>query len=638
MVLQATRTAIAVIITCALQGVTLSFSAPLKELPGKRAGVFAACKSSAVQVKTSSKGKYQSFKSYQAAEVKKLTKKLKGKPKNVVKASISELTKSLKTLQTNLSKECKKSSPCFNPNTLVLNSNGTSSCETSKVSCIMSTIRCTQSVPGSCACDRKPSSDNNQAKPSPTPDPERPQPTPTPTPTPDLTDVSVSLSLESVGTFRGYRVFLIGNRPSKAGVVISSSLTSISDNGILAGGYFVQPPWYAGGTLGDNPLYLNGVSFKSGAIYRGDEMDFTIVPFLSSKGSFTTPCTLATCPKGIVLNTVNEFGIATGNATTYEDGHPARGTAYLFNGPKAQLSKLSAGTSTSVCVRGLNDLNTALGVADCYQASEQHLLWNNVNSSPVGSIQKYDQTSLLRFFDLALKQQMLDLAKAEARKQSPQCTEKQINETSLSDFQEPYGPPKITMVGTNNLGDVLGNMNYRFEATYKGPCLEVWSWDPRDNINFVMTKDGRLTFIDLISYLERDYVEPGYFISDSRLVAAQNSLYGIASRIDTKVNPMRWSSSPFNSFGFEFVMIAGTNARGDTIGFRGNHGGHAEHYIYRDSTSVSVDDLVDQMALGPNWQLQSLNDINECGEVVGAIGNYLTFEHRGILLSPPGCR
>jgi len=291
-----------------------------------------------------------------------------------------------------------------------------------------------------------------------------------------------------------------------------------------------------------------------------------------------------------------------------------------------------------VCVRGLNDLNIALGVANCYQASEQHLLWNNVNSSPLGSMQEYDQASLLRFFDLALKQQMLDLAKAEARKQSPQCTDKQINETALSDFQEPYGPPKITMVGTNNLGDVLGNINYSFEATYKGPCLEVWSWDPRDNINFVMTKDGRLTFIDLISYLERDYVEPGYFISDSRLVAAQNSLYGIASRIDTKVNPMRWSSSPFDSFGFEFATIDGTNARGDTFGIRGDYGGRSEHYILRGSTSISADDLIDEMAPGQDLYVQSLNDINECGEVVGVIGGFRSFEHRGILLSPPGCR
>jgi hypothetical protein len=439
MVFRTTRAALAVIITCALQSATISHSAPLKELPGKRAGLFVQCQSSKVQVKATAKGKYMTFKSYQQSEIKKLAKKLKGKPKNAVKAAQAELAKSLKTLQTNLSKECKKSSPCFNPNKLVLNSDGTSSCETNYDSCIMSTIRCTNSIPGSCACDRKPSSSTRQPDPQTPSNPSNPpsnNPNPTPTPTPDIQDVSVSLSLESVGTFQGYRVFLMGHKASKNGVAISSGLTSISDNGILAGGYYIRPNDYVGGFAFAHPLFHDGTSLPTVGISPDDEQDFTIVPFLSLQGSFSTPCTFATCPKGMVINDVNEFGLATGNATTYVDFRPTQSAAYLLNGPKAQLTRLSAGASKSVCARGINDLNTALGAADCYQPTMTHHIWKDLNSSPTPPKQDFDQAAILRSFDVTIKQRMLDLAKAIARKSNPECAEAQINQTALAQFRD----------------------------------------------------------------------------------------------------------------------------------------------------------------------------------------------------------
>ena len=636
MVLRTTRTAIAVIITCALQSVSISHSAPLKELPGKRAGLFVQCKSGGVQVKTAAKGKYASFKSYQNAEVKKLTKKLKGKPKNVVKASVAELTKSLKALQTNLSKECKTSGPCFNPNKLVLSANGTSSCEANYDSCIMSTIRCTKGVPGSCACDRKPASSDRQSDPQTPSNPGQPT-QPTPTPAPDNQDVSVSLSLESVGTFKGYRVFLMDHKASKTGVSISSGLTSISDNGILAGGYFIEQPYNYGGFISSSPKLINGISLHGIGIAPYEEQDFTIVPFLSRNGSFTTPCTLTTCPKGIVLNDVNEFGIATGNSTTYDTVIPAQGAAYLFNGPKAQLTRLTAGTSKSVCVRGLNDLNIALGAADCYQPSESHHAWNDVNASSAPPTQQFDEAGILRLFDVTIKQRMLEMAKADTRAMYPACTDAQINQTVLKEFSQ-TSPPKVTIVGTNNLGDVLGNIDSLFMAFYENPCMDNWIRDPHSFINFVITKDGRITFLDLTSYIQNDYYSAGFFISDSRIVVAQYPLFGAASRIDTKTSPMRWSSAPFDSYGTDFVRVHGTNARGDAIGVRGFLGKSSEHFILQGNTTISLEALLKEMAPGKDLRVHTVNDINECGEVVGVIGDYDTLEHRGILLSPPGCR
>jgi hypothetical protein len=153
-----------------------------------------------------------------------------------------------------------------------------------------------------------------------------------------------------------------------------------------------------------------------------------------------------------------------------------------------------------------------------------------------------------------------------------------------------------------------------------------------------MTKDGRLTFLDLDSYLERDFDAPGSFISDSRIVTAQSLAHDVASRIDVKANPMRWSQAPFDSYGADYVRALGTNTRGDVIGILGFYGGSQDDFILRGNTFISLQALLKDMAPGEDWTVHSLNDINDCGEVVGVIGKFSTLEQRGILLSPPGCR
>ena len=61
-------------------------------------------------------------------------------------------------------------------------------------------------------------------------------------------------------------------------------------------------------------------------------------------------------------------------------------------------------------------------------------------------------------------------------------------------------------------------------------------------------------------------------------------------------------------------------------------------FILQGNTTISLEALLKEMAPGKDLRVHTVNDINECGEVVGVIGDYDTLEHRGILLSPPGCR
>lgn len=629
---------------------TLTLAQPLAKkpitLPGTHQGLQVQCNGMKPLVKV--KGKFIDFKQYRALKVAELKKKIK--KASELKAALDKLNRELNTLEQTLRIKCEDAQNlCFKPRVKVLFTDKTSKCvsatEANKL-CDTSTISCTNSVPGSCSCQSKPAPIKT---PTPTPTPTQ---TPTPTPTPPGGGGSGS-PIGGTGPINGYQIninpiyvnsghkFFIGDITGGAsGTAMNSFFNAISNNGIIAGGYYVRQQ--KNSPDGGYEMY------GSSGLHRYDEPNTIIIPFLEYKGKFHEACAFNSCPAGVILGAVNDLGVAIESSSYYSK----KGTSYVFNSP---LNYIKAIKDETVCWTNpidINNSNVLLAKQTCPDKSTTYMTY-----TPQGKF-TIDITPVETAYWQIIRARGLEAAKKYARERM-ECTENEIQAIKISSIK---APSDLTPSGMNNLGDTYGYIDDLFlELNFTSPC-----WEGEENLwgsghtgdtpkFFTIKRDGSFSFVngDERYYIHAPLTETFHFgyprLNDKRILTTM----GVP--MDSDTNPMRpiavnaadagspFSMVPFTGLPYEDVFPLALNNRNEMVGFATNPLGNGGN-PWKGTDTHAVASLVggtldlNKLFPGSDWILTRANDINDCGEIVGLAYNPKLDLFRGFLLSPTGCR
>lgn len=646
------RVTLFAIMVCGLPALSLAAPSSTKPttLPGSYQGLTVQCNGIKPLVKV--KGKFLDFKKYRDEQIAALKKKIK--KKSQLKAALVKRTTELNALEQSLKAKCEDTQNlCFNPRVRVSFKDKTSKCVSSAEAvqlCGSSSLACTNSVPGSCWCEGKtPPTTPSPSAPTATP---TPTPTATPTPTPTAGGGSGSpiggtgpingylINMQSIYVNAGYKVF-IGNLSGGAGSIpINSFFNSISNNGIIAGGYYVRPK---------NPS-TDGHGIEmigSTGLHRYDEPNTIIIPFLEHKGRIHEACSFNSCPAGVVLGTVNDLGVAI-ESQSYSAG---RVGTYVFNSPLNYLKPIMSGTTCTLSPIDINSSNVILARKTCLDGSQSYQ-----SLTPQGAL-PMDLTAVETAYWQLVRSKGLESAKNYARN-NLRCPENEVQGTKISSFKS---PTQLVASGLNNMGDVYGYLDdLFFEVAFTSPCWEGEIDSKALSIIlprfFTMKRDGSFSFMD---DGDRYFIMPpisshAYFtyprLNDKRILVTKGHELGenlnVPSRplaINGAVSGNTWSTVPFTGLPFEDVFPLSLNNRNEMVGFGVNYS-TSDPNEWKGTNAHAVASLqggtkdLNTMMPGSDWILSRANDINDCGEIVGLAYNPKLDIFRGFLLSPTGCR
>ena len=618
---------------------------PATPLAGTYSGLTVQCNGAKPEVRKGSKGAFKNFNQYRAAALKDLQKKMKGKKKAAIKAAAATLTTDLNKLERTLIEKCEDTNGlCFNPRIRVLFPSKTSRCLPSmdafKV-CNKSTMRCTQSVPGSCSCDGV----AEPATPTPTPvGTTTPTRTATPTPTPTqggggsgspiggngpINGITINLQSTYVGT--SHTLYVNNLSGGAAGASLNSFFSSISENGIISGGYYVRP------TVETN---IPGIGlWSSTGLHRDDEANTMIIPFLEYKGKVHEACSLNYCTKGYVLKKVNESGIAIGNFPR------------VFNSPKNTFDFIpEIGKCSALEAIDVNSSNVVLVEHHCDGDTAADRTMYNLYT-PQGRFEM-NHKALRDAHESIFRVRALDSLKEYLRYINA-CSEEELNGIVLGKITS---PPDFEASGMNNLGDVFGFVSdFSTKIEYAGTCGEgEWSSNGTKPVPafWVVRRDGTITFLDeglnwffrfgpLISYWEMKarMNDRRVMVFDGRADTEDDVTYPLAS--SAAQSGSDWKKVPLVPATYGYKRSLAINNQNEVVGYGLQSEIGVAHPFKKSHAIASLRsgalDL-NNLIPGSDWVLTRADDINDCGEIVGLAYNTKLDLFRGFLLSPKGCR
>lgn len=600
------------------------------------------------------KGRFLAIKKYRALKVAELKKKIKKTFE--LRAALDKLNRELNTLEQTLRVKCEDAQNlCFKPRVRILFADKTSKCvsntEASKL-CDMSSMSCTNSVPGSCSC---PSSAAVIGTPTPTPTPTQTATatqTPTPTPTPQGGGGSGN-PIGGTGPINGYQIninpiyvssghkFFIGDiTGGKGDTAMNSFFNAISNNGIIAGGYYVRQQTNSP----DGGIEMYG----SSGLHRYDEPNTIIIPFLEYKGKFHEACSFNSCPAGVVLGAVNDLGVAIESSSYYSK----KGLAYVFNSPLNYIKPIKDETVCWTNPIDINNSNVLLATQTCPDKSPTYLAY-----TPQGKF-TIDMTRVEAAYWQIIRARGLEAAKKHARERM-ECPENEVQAIEISSIE---APSNLTPTGMNNLGDTYGYVNDLFlKLNFTSPCWEgeeyLWGYGDASDAPkfFTIKRDGSFSFVngDNRYYIHAPLTGSFHFtyprLNDKRILTT------VGVPFDGDTNPARpiavnagvagspFSMVPFTGLPYEDVFPLALNNRNEMVGFgtipvegSGNPWKGADTHAVASLVSGTLD--LNKLFPGSDWILTRANDINDCGEIVGLAYNPKLDLFRGFLLSPTGCR
>lgn len=620
---------------------TVSVAAALKpiNLAGKIEGVYVQCREEGPFISASKKARAISFDAYKAAEIKKLTKKMKGKPQSAIDAAIAKLSKKLASLKSKADKGCATAIKlCLNPNTKVVAANGTVRCEGDKNSCVLSSLRCTNSMPGSCMCDAKATPAPATGTPPPSgnnPPGGGTNPNVPPSSTPAPWEGQVSLEWESMGMVAGYNVFFLSPKPTLPEFeTYSTFATSISNNGTIAGGLL-----QSGGVLFlEQPISAN-------SHYGLDDEhieSFRIAPIIASRTKTTLFCEVDTCPKGLVINDVNNSGKAA--TDKHESEYPPK-VPYQLDVNNREMAPLFMNGFNGASALRISEKGEIFGIAEF--SNPEGYLWN----SPAGS----------RLNPMTVGQQFLQAHREEIKREALRniikyyedpirdCPRQLYLQSKLVGEPEVYKTSHdLQTMGVS--GIVAGHINVMAVWDFTNPCMD--ESDTRTIIvhgvsNFNGPINGPFLFT---AYTPYEYgVSESYYVVDineSRNIIGQgfggsDELFtDIPSRVDGATSGAFWSKISLPEFQRRTATSLAMNSKGSVVGHVESTKGDGSLNAFLISNGKAID-LTKTIFPNSQWIFQSANDINDCGEIVGVAyspGKDERPETRAVLLSPPGCR
>ncbi len=609
------------------------------DLAGKIDGVLVQCREEGPFIRVSKKARAISFDAYRAAEIKKLAKKMKGKPQSAIDAAVAKLTKKLASLKSKADKGCATAMKlCLNPNTKVVAANGTVRCEGDRNSCVLSSLRCTNSMPGSCMCDAKATPAPATGTPPPSgndPAGGGTNPNVPPSSTPAPWEGEVSLQWESLGVRAGYNVFFLSPKPTLPEFeTYSTFATSISNNGTIAGGLL-----QSGGVLFfDAPISANS--------HHGvdDEFieKFRIAPIIASRAKTTLFCEVDACPKGFVINDVNNAGRAATNK--HESAYPPT-VPYQLDMNNREMAPLFMNGFNGGSALRISEKGEIFGMAEF--SDPEGYLWN----SPAGS----------RLNPMTVGQQFLQVHREEIKREALQNIIKRY-ETYIRDCpRELYlqskfvGEPEIFKISTGlqtmgASGLVVGHINMMAVWEFTNPCMDesdtstviahgVSNFNGPINGPFLFTayvtgENGRSQTYYVADINEsRNMIGQGFGDSDELFT-------DIPSRVDGATSGAFWSQISLPEFQRRTATSLAMNGKGSVVGHVESTKGDGSLNAFLISNGKAFD-LTKTIFPNSEWIFQSANDINDCGEIVGVAyspGKDQQPETRAVLLSPPGCR
>jgi hypothetical protein len=620
------------------QSLAISSTAALKpvDLAGKIDGLFVQCREEGPFVRATKNGKAISIEAYQALEMKKIAKKLKGSAK--IKAE-QKLAKRIAALSKKAVTACSKVVKlCLNPNTRIFEKDGTTTCEAGVSRCVLSTMRCTNSVPGSCACDAKapadPATKNPPPQTTPLPGVNTPPPLP-PSTTPAPWEGEVSVQWESMGMAGGYRVFMLGAKdmePFPEFSEYSTFATSIAKNGTIAGG-LVQSK---GVLYPEEP-----VTADSPVALDDDRLEYlSIAPIIATKSKTTVMCELTQCPKGLVISDVNNFGKATANMDGGTAGPPV---PYQLDVATREMLPLMANNSSYIKATRISDSGVVLGIISSSGAlGDEEYLFN----SPIGS--RIDQLKVgLQLMQVNRQQIQKELLEAIIRSyekgDQELCPPELYRQTKLdADFTLEESFAAIQTLGARDL--IAGEVKVYGLWGFTNPC------DPRGarqfdgRAHFSGPLAGPYTFTKMLDPYDPNRFDVAHINDSAKVIGSSTDSHSRPSlgEVDGTTKGAAWGIIDTSQLKARDLEPRAVNNSGSVVGFMEMDGSGSSYlvgFLVQNGKAIDLNKLI-----FPNspWTLQSANGINDCGEIVGVATRKGQGEipdlARAVLLSPPGCR
>jgi hypothetical protein len=381
----------------------------------------------------------------------------------------------------------------------------------------------------------------------------------------------------------------------------------------------------------------------SHGLARADLVGQEIVPAVWDIDGPKLGCT--SCPKGLVFVDLNDRGIAVGSRST---GATPSQQAFVFDYGQKNVARLPTASSGFSTATGINDAGIIVGQVEKIGSAPIQGVTPVDAASWVGTTEMIlDRQTIISAHDKALAPELLARIKAQLKESqdSNECSDQEIEQTKLISTPRYEGATILQALRVTLQGDILGTLFVpQIFWPFQGPCQQGEGQLPLVQSTFIRKVDGSFIIVPGATPLFQ-----GEFTGLPTDLNSKLMVIGLGIKFETpgsrlgvlqamQLQPV-WRELTLTGIPPEWALQGfAVNEQGDIVGSYDKSLAAPSTVkptfsfvkgVFRDLTEL----------LGPesDWIVESVSDINSCGQIVGRARNSKTGVNRAILFSPEGC-